>query len=502
MERYILAHDLGTSGNKATVYDSQGQLAAFQLSAYPTFYPFANAVEQDPNAWWAAVCQSTRQLLAESGIPPEAIAGVTFSGQMMGCVLADRQGASLRNAIIWADSRAGEEEAFLRDCMPPERFYRITGHRPAAFYSLAKLLWVKKHEPNIFARAHKMLNAKDFIIHRLTGRFVTDYSDASSTNLLDIEKKDWSAEILEKAGISRDLLPELHSSLDTVGRVTEEAARLTGLRPGTPVIAGGGDGSCAAVGAGVADEGSAYIVIGSSSWISSASRRPVYNDDMLTFNWVALDPAYYTPCGTMQAAGYSVQWLKDTLCAIDGVEAEARGADVYAVINEKIAASPPGAGGVLYLPYLLGERSPRWNAQAKGCFLNLTISATRNDLLRAVLEGVAYNLRVILDLISAQHPVEKITAIGGGAKNELWLQIMADIWQKPVEALAHVEEATSLGAAVCAGTALGIFPGMDAARRFNPVAKIFTPNPDNRQVYEGLYREFNEAYDRLYGGKT
>jgi len=499
MEKYILAHDLGTSGNKATLYDSRGKLRTFQVCSYPTYYPFANAVEQDPNAWWAAVCESTRQVLAAGGVPPESILGVTFSGQMMGCVLVDSCGESLRNAIIWADSRAGVEEEFLRSILPPREFYQITGHRPAAFYSLAKLLWVRENEPEIFAKAYKMLNAKDFIIQKLTGLFVTDYSDASGTNMLDIRKKGWSAAILEKTGLSSDLLPELHSSMDIVGQVTEHAAQLTGLPPGTPVVMGGGDGSCAAVGAGVAAEGSAYVVIGSSSWIANASRQPVYNNDMLTFNWVALDPSYYTPCGTMQAAGYSIQWLRDTLCAIDEAEAGARQVNVYDVINEKIAASPPGANGILYLPYLLGERSPRWNAQAKGCFLNLTISTTRGDLLRAVLEGVAFNLKVILDLISENQPIEKITAIGGGAKNGLWLQIMADIWRKPVEALAYVEEATSLGAAVCAGTALGIFSGMDAARQFNPVERTYYPNLGNGGIYDMLYQEFNEAYINLYG---
>jgi len=488
--KYILAHDLGTSGNKATLYDFNGRLRAFSVDSYAIYYPMPNAVEQNPNDWWASVCKSTRALLADNGINPHDIACITFSGQMMGCVLVDANGNALRNAIIWADSRASKQEAFMQKQIDPYHFYKIIGHRPAAFYSLAKLLWVKDNEPEIYAKSHKMLNAKDYIVHQLTGEFVTDYSDASSTNVFDISNKCWSQEIIDATGISPSLLPRPCKSTDEIGSgLTAKAAEATGLLPGTKVIIGGGDGSCAAAGAGAIREGLAYIVVGSSSWISNASRELVFDPNMKTFNWVALDPDYYTPCGTMQAAGYSVRWLKETLCE-----------DLsYEEIDNRIAKSPPGANRLLFLPYLLGERSPRWNANAKGAFIGLTMTSDKNDIMRSVLEGVGYNLKVILDIISEKSPVEQIRAIGGGAKSEAWLQILADIWQKPVEVLEYLEEATSMGAAICAGTAIGAFSGFDAIHSFNPAVKTIMPNKENATEYQKLYAMFNQVYYALEG---
>ena len=253
MADYLLAHDLGTSGNKATLYDSEGNLCASELVSYPTYYPYSGWVEQDPEDWWHAVCAATRALLEKAAVSPHEIAGVSFSGQMMGCVLVDRDGKALRRALIWADTRSTEEERQMLKAAGAERGYRITGHRLSASYGAAKLCWVKNHQPEIYGKAYKMLNAKDYIVGRLTGNFVTDYSDASSTNLFDLEKKTWSIELIEAFGLRADLLPELHVSADIVGSVQPEAARQTGLPEGLPVVIGGGDGACACVGTGGQD---------------------------------------------------------------------------------------------------------------------------------------------------------------------------------------------------------------------------------------------------------
>ena len=252
----ILAHDLGTSGNKATLYRADGTLVASCVHEYPTSYPQPGFVEQDPEDWWNAVCASTRELLEKTGMRPERIAAVSFSAQMMGCLPVDREGNPLRPMIIWADTRAVEEERWMVERIGMERGYEITGHRLSASYSAAKLLWVRRREPDIYRRCYKMLHAKDFIICRLTGEFVTDYSDASGTNLFDIRAKMWSEEILRALDLDEELLPELHPSTDIAGGVTKAAAEDTGLLEGTPVVIGGGDGSCACVGAGVVDEGS------------------------------------------------------------------------------------------------------------------------------------------------------------------------------------------------------------------------------------------------------
>lgn len=500
MAVYLLAHDLGTSGNKATLYDSEGRLCASVLAEYPTYYPYPGWAEQEPEDWWRAVCGATRALLERSGVSPREIAGVSFSGQMMGCVLTDRAGDPLRRALIWADTRAVEQEKRMISAVGMERGYRITGHRLSASYGAAKLLWVKDRQPELYQRAYRMLNAKDYIVHRLTGAFVTDYSDASSTNLFDLEKKEWSQELVRAFGLRMDLLPELHASADQVGTVLPAPAAETGLTPGTPVILGGGDGSCACVGAGVVREGKTYNVLGTSSWVSMATSRPAFDPQMRTFNWVHLDPSLYTPCGTMQAAGLSLQWFRNTFCGEEMGRARETGASAYALIDEQISKTSPGAGGVLYLPYLLGERSPRWDFDASGAFLGLRAGTVKGEAARAVLEGVGCNLKVILDAFDHSAdtpPIEEVTLIGGGAKSAVWQQILADIWEKPLAVPQYLEEATSMGAAVCCGVGIGLYPDFSVIQRFNPTVRRVLPREENWETYRELYRLFNEAYEAL-----
>ncbi|MCL2811154.1 MAG: xylulokinase [Clostridia bacterium] len=484
--QYILAHDLGTSGNKATLYDLEGNMACSVVSEYPTYYPFDGAVEHDPDQWWQAVCTCTRDLLERSGIPPADIACVSFSGIMMGCLVVDKEGNALRNMLIWADTRSNKQEKFMLERVSLERGYRITGHRPSASYAAAKLLWIKDNEPECYQKAYKMLHAKDYIALKFTGVFATDYSDASGTNLYDLEGRRWSNELLEAWGIRPDLLPELHAAAEVIGKVTPQAAKATGLLAGTPVAMGGGDGSCASVGAGVVAEGNTYNIVGSSSWISMAARKPYFDPEMRTFNWAHLDPALITPCGTMQAAGYSYSWYRDTLCPLD-----------YPSLNRHTEKSKPGAGGLIYLPYLLGERSPHWNHNARGAFIGMGVSTTREDMTRAVLEGVGFNLKIILDAIEKHTPTDSITMIGGGAKGAEWLQILADIWGKTLLVPRYLEEATSMGAAVAGGVAVGAYKGYDTARQYNQIVAQVEPNLDNAGIYRDLYDTFKLAYEQL-----
>ncbi|MDR2740149.1 MAG: hypothetical protein LBB68_10025 [Treponema sp.] len=270
---------------------------------------------------------------------------------------------------------------------------------------------------------------------------------------------------------------------------------------GTPVIIGGGDGSCACVGAGVVSEGNAYNVLGSSSWISLASTAPVYDPDLRTFNWVHLDPALYTPCGTMQAAGYSYNWYRNTLCGDEITAAAKKGKNPYQLLDEGVSEAVPGAGGLLYLPYLLGERSPRWNHEARGAFVGLSITTSKKDISRAVLEGIGFNLKLILDVLehgsTAKDDISKIIMIGGGAKGSAWLQILADIWQKPLAVPTYIEEATSLGAAICGGVGIGAFKDFSVIHRFNTPVKTIVPNEALAPIYEELFEIFNQTYDSL-----
>lgn len=495
--KYILAHDLGTSGNKATLYNFDGKLVASCLYEYSTFYPDDRFVEQDPNDWWVAVCNSTNDLIEKSGIKAADVATVSFSGQMMGCLLVDDKGESIRNSIIWADTRSAVQEKKIIEKIGMEKGYHITGHRLSASYSAAKLMWIVDNEPEVYKKAYKMLNAKDYIIAKLTGSFVTDYSDASGTNLFDINTKKWSEEIVEELGIRKDLLPEIHRSAEVVGKVTAKAARECHLLEGTPVVTGGGDGSCACVGAGVVSEGKTYNVLGSSSWISMATTKPVFDEKFRTFNWVHLDENLYTPCGTMQAAGMSFSWFRNMFCEEERKTAKEQNVSAYDIICEGIKGTEPGANGLIYLPYLLGERSPRWNHEATGAFVGFRVTSTKYHMARSVLEGVGYNLKVILDILDTNKSISEIILIGGGAKGEVWAQILADIWQKPLLIPAYLEEATSMGAAVCGGIGIGAFEDYSIMDKCNAVKKVIQPNKENAKIYEKLYKVFDSYYDNI-----
>ncbi len=497
MKSYLLAHDLGTSGNKAVLYSADGTLIASCHQAYPTQYPHDGWVEQDADDWWRAVCQSTRQLLETAHVSPGEIAAISFSAQMMGCLPVDKAGNPLRPMITWADTRASRQEAWMLERVSMDRVYAITGHRASASYSAAKLLWIKEYEPDVFSRTAYMLHAKDYIIYRLTGEFVTDYSDASGTNLFDIKEKRWSQELLDAWDIPSSILPIPHPSTDVAGTVTPQAAVQVGLLAGTPVVIGGGDGSCACVGAGVVEERNAYCVLGSSSWISAASRQPVFDPQKRTFNWVHLDSSLYTPCGTMQAAGYSYQWFRDMFCAEEKRLAQENKSSIYPILDEMVSQVASGSGGLLYLPYLLGERSPRWDVRVRGAFLGLSVTTGKAEMIRAVMEGVGMNLHVILQALNAQIPIGKLTLIGGGVKGDIWPQILADIWDMPIEVAFRCEEATSMGAAMCAGVGIGLYESFCKAPVAQNDMRVFSPDAKANAAYRKLYPLFEQAYESL-----
>ncbi len=493
--RYLLAHDLGTSGNKATLYTVEGALVKSTVYAYPVYYFNNNWAEQDADDWWRAVCATTHEIL--QGINKEDVVAVSFSGQMMGCLCVDRNGQPLRRSIIWADQRAIREMDEIKEHISAEKFYRITGHRISASYTLQKLMWIKNNEPQVYAQTFKVLNAKDYILFKLTGRFVTDYSDGTSTNMVDLNRLVWSDEIITTMGMDGDKMPELLASTAIVGNVTKQAAQETGFSEKTLVICGGGDGACAAVGAGCVKEGVAYNVVGSSSWISISTRKPIYDEQMRTFNWAHVVPGYVLPCGTMQAAGVSYNWLKHEICTSEVAQAEKLGVSPYQLMDAEIAKSPAGARGLLFLPYLLGERSPRWNPNARGAFIGLKVEHKREDVLRSVLEGITLNLNVILDVFKQQTDIQEIVAIGGGAKGKVWHQIMADIYGVKILRPNYLEEATSMGAAVVGGVGAGVFKSFDVIDQFIRIESEQMPIESNRRVYEKMMPIFEKSYHAL-----
>ncbi|MBE6884629.1 MAG: xylulokinase [Ruminococcaceae bacterium] len=494
MKRLLLAHDLGTSGNKATLYREDGTIVASRVASYNVHYPEGNHAEQDADDWWNAVVESTRMLIKD--VDPKDIAAVSFSGHMNGCLCVDAEGKPLRRSILWMDTRASKEAQELEDKFGIERFYAITGARPKAFYSIEKLMWVKNNQPEIYAKTYKMLQSKDYISFKLTGRFTTDHNDASNTNAYDLKNRCWSKEIIDAAGIDMDKLPEIVASTEVVGTVTAEAAALTGLCEGTTVVAGAGDGGCAGVGAGSWKDGAVYCCLGTSAWISTALSQPVMDEDMVVFNMVHPDPKLYIPCGPMQSAGNSFNWMKNQICTHEKYLADTTGESIYKLINEQIKESPAGANGLIFLPYLMGERSPWWDSQAKGAYIGLTPAHTRADILRATIEGVVLNLAQIYDSYR-NRTYPPLVLIGGLALNDVWRKTMADALGVPVLQTTCTEEASSMGAAIIAGVGAGIFKDFSASELFIHPKETVEPDMEMHKFYQSRLPVYKACYTAL-----
>ena len=488
----LLAHDLGTTGDKATLFDAAtGAPIAATFEAYPTAYPHPNWAEQDPADWQRAVFEGTRRLLEQAGIPAGSVAVVSFSGTMQGALLVDAAGEPLRRCIIWADQRATAQSDAICAAYGEEAIYRLTGLRASPAHTAAKLLWIKEHEPELYRRAYKTLHVKDYAAYLLTGVIATDYSDASGTQLLDIRARRWSTEMLAAIGLPANLLPDLHPSTTVIGRVTSGAAAATGLLAGTPVVIGGSDGACATVGSGAVAEGDAYTYIGSSAWTALSVAEPLLDPAQRTVTMAHLDPQLNFALGNMQSAGGAYGWLARLLAGNDEAKS-------FRDLDAVAAGVPPGAGGLLFLPHLLGERAPYWNPAARGAFVGLAMPHGRAEIARATLEGVALHLRLILDALRGQGAeIAAMRLIGGGAKSALWRQIFADALGLPIVLPALTAEATSLGAAIAGGIGVGIYPDFGVASRLIPVHEAERPDPATAARYDELVALYAETYRAL-----
>jgi xylulokinase len=487
----IISHDLGTTGNKATLVSNEGTLVAAVTVRYPVQFGPGGRAEQNPNDWWNAMAEANRQLLEKGDVTSAAIDVVSFSGQMMGVVAVDKVGDPVRPAIIWADTRSSVQCSKLLRQVDMKRAYEITGHRLNPTYSLSKLMWLKETEPDTFAHIDTILQAKDYLAYRLTGVRATDPSDASGTNAYNQKTGAWSAELIDVAGINMKLFPEIVASTTVIGTVTSSAASQTGLAVGTPVVIGGGDGPMAALGAGIIDETSgAYAYLGSSSWVSVCADRPLHDPLMrsMTFNHVI--PGRFVPTATMQAGGASLEWLTSVLSPTDD--------DKYLALLEQASYAKAAEEGLFFLPHLLGERSPYWNPNARAAFVGLLIHHGRGELMRSVLEGVAFNLYTGLTAFEESGTVvNSIDVIGGAARVGMLLDIFADVWGIPVAARDLVDEANAVGAAVVGGIGVGIFGNFDVATQFSK--RIIRREPDvTRHARSAIeYSRFMDAYRRL-----
>ncbi|HEY3288556.1 MAG TPA: xylulokinase [Anaerolineae bacterium] len=496
-QTYILAHDLGTTGNKASLIGADGRPLASVFISYETQYPHPGWAEQNAADWERAVITGTRQLLAVSALPPRQIAAVSFSGHMQGALVVDAAGIALRPAIIWADQRATRQADEMTRAYGADAIYRLTGHRVSAAYTAAKVMWIRDNQPDIYQRIAHVLQPKDYAALLLCGTFATDYSDASGTQLFDLLKRRWSAELLKAFNVRADIFPPAHPSTAIVGHVTADAALATGLVAGTPVVIGGGDGACATVGAATIRAGDAYTYIGSSAWMALSTSKPIFDPEQRIVNFAALDPEMYFSLGNMQAAGGAFDWI-ERLLRDTGVP------DVqHTMLTALAAGTSPGAGGVLCLPYLIGERSPHWNPRARAAFVGLAMSHGRAEMVRAVLEGVSFNLRWILDVLRQLTAtddgggIRSMRVIGGGMRSALWRQILADVYRMPLLRPHLDSAATSLGAAIAGGIGVGLFPDFSVVEKLIPIEAAEQPDPAVCDVYDKLYPLFQLTYNAL-----
>lgn len=478
----ILAHDLGTTGNKAVLVDEQGNLVDTAFAPYRTAYPAPLAAEQNPEDWWRAVVRCTRALLRANESRARHIVAVGFSGHMNGAVLVDEDGVPLRPALIHADIRAGEQCERLRHRLSEDSYYAITGNRLAPFYSLPKMMWLMERDPDTVARARWLLQAKDYCVGRMTGRWgVTDPSDASLTGIYDVNRLRWSEEVAESANVPKYLLPEVLPSTAVVGGVSAEAARSTGLPKGVPVVIGAGDGACATVGAGAVEVGDSYTYIGGTAWTSCLRERFTPDVHMRLTTLMSAQQGRWVQFGTVQSAGSAWDWF---------VNLFGRGAST-ACLQAEAAEVSPGSNGLVFLPYLSGERAPVWNPLARGAFFGLQAHHTRAHLARAVLEGVACALESILGIMREHGAVsEAVRVVGGGTRSDLWMRILADVYGCPIEIPQHADSSTAIGAAVIAGAGAGLYDGFNIAKRIASVERCVQPALENARVYDAVYARY------------
>ncbi len=495
MNEYVLGVDLGTSGTKTVLFDKQGRAIASASREYPLDQPRNGWAEQDPECWWQAARETIRQVIGESGVAPAQIRGLGISGQMHGLVLLDENGQVLRKAILWCDGRTQQECDEITRIVGRERLIRITANPALTGFTAGKVLWVRRHEPEIWKQVRHILLPKDYVRFRLTGEYGSEMSDASGTNLLDVPRRCWSGAMLDALDLDATLLPPLMESSDAAGTVTSRAAEETGLQPGTVVAAGAGDNAAAAVGTGVVTAGKAFATIGTSGVVFAHADQVQIDPKGRVHTFCAAVPGAYTVMSCTLAAGLSLKWFRDQFCQAECQTAAQMGEDPYTLMSQEAAQSPIGANRLVYLPYLMGERSPLLDADARGAFIGLSGIHARRDLLRAVMEGVIYSMRQNLEVLRGMGiaPAE-MRACGGGARSPFWRQMMADVFALPVRTVKNTE-GPALGAAILGGVAAGMYADIPSA-----CAALIRENasqlPDVQRHVD--YEKYYDLYVSLY----
>ncbi len=497
--KYLLGIDLGTSGTKTVAFDETGRALASETVEYPLVQPQNGWAEQDPELWYQAACKSAREVIRKAGIDPRDIAGTAISGQMHGLVMLDKDGTVLRNAILWCDARTGEECEEIEKAVGRSRLVEICANPALPGFTAPKILWVRRHEPEIFKKCAHILLPKDYVRYRLTGKILQEISDASGTNLLDIRKRQWSQEILDALGIDRALLPDLVGSGEAAGTITAEASRECGLAEGTVVAGGGGDNACAALGTGVCADGDAFVTLGTSGVVFAHTSKPSVDPLGRVHTFCSAVDGEWTAMSCTLAAGLSLRWMRDEFYRAEKDAAAQSGVDPYDLMTDEASKVPVGADGLIYLPYLMGERSPVLDPEARGVFFGLTARHTRAHLVRAVMEGVALSQRHNLEVLREMgiNPTE-LRACGGGASSSLWRGMLADSMGCAVRTMES-KEGPALGAAILAGVASGIFTdAREGCRKcVRAGARASVPSKDGEARYEEIFKVYKALYPAL-----
>ncbi|MEA5003033.1 MAG: FGGY-family carbohydrate kinase [Christensenella sp.] len=497
--RKIIAYDLGTGGIKASLFDENGVSLAESFIQYETYFPHDKWCEQRPEDWWDGVCKSTKALLEKNKCDPREIAAAALSGHSLVVAPIGRDGRLLLDQVpIWCDMRSGDmHEAFFAN-VPYEKWYMTTGNGdPPECYSVLKLMWMKEHQRDIFDQTDVVLGSKDYINYKLTGTQCTDPSYASGFGVFNLEKWDYEQAFIDAAGLPRSIFPDIVPSDAIVGTVSKEAASQTGLVEGIPIACGGVDNTCMALGARGIGEGKIYTSLGSSSWIAVSAKKPILDLETLPFVFAHAQKGYYTSAVSIFSAGNSFRWVRDTLLK-DVLPEEAR----YDRMNEMAATVPPGSNGLLFNPTLAGGSSQEDSPHTHGSFAGLSLGTTREDMVRASMEGIAMALRCVLDILRKYVATQgqEMLICGGGSKSRLWRQMFADIYNMDVLKTNVDQDAASLGAAALAANACGIWKGYDMIEGFHKTEDISHPISENNAKYEKLleaYRMWSGALSQL-----
>lgn len=492
---YLIGIDVGTSATKTVLFGEDGTVIASASQEYPLYQPKNGWAEQDPEDWREAVLATLTEVVSRSRVDQKDIKGIGISGQMHGLVMLDEDGEVIRPSIIWCDQRTGEEVEDMLRLMPRERWIQITANPPLTGWTAAKILWVRKHEPDKFRRCRHILLPKDYIRYVLTGVFATEVSDASGMQLLDVPGRCWSDEVLDVLGIDKAMLGTVYESCEVTGTLLAEVAGRTGLSADVKVVGGAGDNAAAAVGTGTVRDGTAFTTIGTSGVVFAHSNQVAIDPKGRVHTCCCAVPGAWHIMGVTQGAGLSLKWFKDEFCQDYIEKARAQGRDVYDLINEDVKTVAAGSDKLLYLPYLMGERTPHLDPDCRGVFFGLSAVHTKKHLLRAVMEGVSYSLCDCNEVLKEMGvEVTQMMACGGGGKSPNWRQMLADLYNCRVKTVRQ-EEGPALGAAILAGVGCGIYPGVEAA-----CDRLISENSTTQPVAENveIYARYHEVYQSIY----